>query len=76
MEKKPVYETPKVSKLDGNKSIFGGFGPEGKCNPAGSNAETGCMSGTGVGEIEPGVRHCVAGTDCRDWIENGIKDPV
>lgn len=63
-KEKALYEAPKVSSLNENKSAFGGF-DDGKCE-VGSNANGGCMSGTGVGEIDDSGRHCVSGTDGTD----------
>lgn len=63
-QKKPFYEAPKVSKLDESGSAFGSMIEEGKCDPLGSNADTGCADGTGVGEypIDDGFTYCSVGT--------------
>jgi len=44
MEKKgkPIYETPKVMRLDDSDSVFGGEAPEGSCSLTGSNALVNC----------------------------------
>lgn len=62
-QKKPFYEAPKVSKLDESGTAFGSIIPEGKCDPLGSSADTGCADGTGVGEHPiGGFTYCNVGT--------------
>jgi hypothetical protein len=44
-KEKPIYETPKVMRLDDSDSVFGGDAPEGACSLTGSNALNGCDTG-------------------------------
>jgi hypothetical protein len=45
---KPVYEVPRISKLDDSESFFGVFGPN--CTPTGSSAGEDCLDGGTAGD--------------------------
>ena len=54
IHQKPVYETPRVSRLDDPESFFGVSNPN--CTPMGSSADFDCLDGGTAGD------ECVDGT--------------
>jgi len=59
---KPIYEAPKIMRLDDSDSVFGGDAPADWC-VAGSNASGNCES---VGHIA--VDDCFCGNDAGEKI--------
>ena len=59
---KPVYESPKVMRLDDSDSVFGGEAGVDDCYPTGSNASRLCENGNNAGI------NCTAGSDGKEIV--------